>query len=355
MIFDPSVALASPVTASALAALSTLSAALALGLPPRSESRLKSRLQAVARERDRLRALRLAALSSCDAKNRLRLKPRGALARLASLYWGGAPDEARQNFADRLKMAGLRGPGPEALFFFARALLPLVFLAAGLIFGLAKDMTTTRVLGTALTGAALGYALPHFILAKLIERRQKAILRAFPDGLDLLLICIHAGMSIEAALTRVTSEIASQSVELAEELSLTMAELSYLPSRWQAYQNLGLRTGLPQVKLIAAALAQAERYGTPISQALAAAARECREARLSAAERKAAALPPKLTVPLVVFFLPVLLGVILAPAALQVSKVWKDRPGVSARPGAPDETPPRSAPASPSPRQGPAD
>ena len=176
-------------------------------------------------------------------------------------------------------------------------------------------------------------------------------MRAFPDGLDLLLICIHAGMSVEAALARVTSEISSQCIELAEELGLTMAELSYLPCRWRAYHNLGERTGLAQVKLIAAALAQAERYGTPISQALAAAGRECREMRLFEAERKAAALPPKLTVPLVLFFLPVLLGVILAPAGMQVTKVWKDRPGASARPADPGEPTPRSEPSSPLPRR----
>ena len=352
MAFDLSSILASPLLASGLAALSALSAVLALAMPPASDARLKTRLQAIARERDRLRDRRLAELASGDVKSRLRLKPRGPMARLASLR-PGASEEASPDLAARLKMAGLRGPAPESLFLLSRAVLPVLFLAAVLLIGYVKDLSWARMLGLALAGAAFGYGLPRLVLARLIERRQKAILNAFPDGLDLLLICIHAGMSIEAALARVTSEIASQSVELAEELSLTMAELSYLPSRWQAYQNLGERTGLPQVKLIAAALAQAERYGTPISQALTAAARECREQRLFEAERKAAALPPKLTVPLVVFFLPVLIGVILAPAGMQMSKMWGDRPGATARQGGAGETHPRSEPASRKHRQDP--
>jgi tight adherence protein C len=354
MSFDLTAMIANPYAASGLAGLSALSAVLALAMPPSSNARLKSRLRAVARERDRLRTHRLAELSARDMKSRLRLQPRGAIGRLASL-WPAAREDAGQDVASSLKRAGLRGPGPEALFFASRAMLPLVLFAAGLVLGYVRDMTALRMIVAALAGAAIGHGLPRFVLARLIARRQKAILRAFPDGLDLLLICIHAGMSIEAALARVTAEISSQSVELAEELSLTMAELSYLPSRWQAYQNLGERTGLPQVKLIAAALAQAERYGTPISQALAAAARECREARLFEAERKAAALPPKLTVPLVVFFLPVLMGVILAPAGMQVSKQWKDRPGATARQDAPDEMHRQSEPASRPRREAPTD
>jgi tight adherence protein C len=161
----------------------------------------------------------------------------------------------------------------------------------------------------------------------MIARRQAAILRAFPDALDLLLICVQSGMSVEAALGRVAKDIACQSIELAEELSLTMAELAYLPLRWRAYHNLGERTGLSAVKLIAAALAQAERLGTSISHALMAAAAECRSARLNEAEQQAAALPPKLTVPLVVFFLPVLMAVILTPAVINMRTALRDNGG----------------------------
>jgi tight adherence protein C len=317
--------------ATGLAACSAFATVLAIAFPTGMSSRLDARLRAVARERDRLRAKRLAELSAREAKSRLRLKSRGFVARLAELWRGGAAD-ADSELVAQLKMAGLRGPGAEALFLFCRAALSLLLLATCLAFGLLGGMAAGRTAVLALAGAGLGYGLPRLILSRFIARRQRAILRSFPDSLDLLLICVHAGMSIEAALARVTSEISAQSVEIAEELSLTLAELSYLPSRWRAYHNLGERTGLGPVKLIAAALAQAERYGTPISHALGAAARECREARLFEAERKAAALPPKLTVPLVVFFLPVLMNVILAPAGMKAVRMWKERPVSIVRP-----------------------
>jgi tight adherence protein C len=345
-MLDLSAALSSRDLATGIAALSAFAGVLALAMPPGANTRLKARLRQVARERDRLRARRLAELSVRDAKGRLRLQSRGIMARLASL-WPSQSEEAASDIAESLRMAGLRGPGPEALFFFSRAALPILLAAGFLAFAIIREMGLAPSLTLGVAGCALGYGLPRFILGRLIVRRQRAILRAFPDGLDLLLICIQAGMSVEAALTRVTSEISGRSIELAEELGLTMAELSYLPSRWRAYHNLGERTGLAQVKLVAAALAQAERYGTPISQALAAAARECREARLFEAERKAAALPPKLTIPLVVFFLPVLLGVILAPAAMKATKDWKGQPGATATQARHDAAPPRSEPSSP--------
>jgi len=125
-------------------------------------------------------------------------------------------------------------------------------------------------------------------------------------------------MSIEAAFKKVSEEIGSQSVPLAEELTLTMAELSYLPDRRQAYENLAKRTGLDSVRSVCMALQQAERYGTPLAQMLRVMAQENRDMRMSEAEKKAAGLPPKLTVPMILFFLPVLFVVILGPAAIKV-------------------------------------
>jgi tight adherence protein C len=134
----------------------------------------------------------------------------------------------------------------------------------------------------------------------------------------MLLICVQSGMSVESAFGKVAAEIGVQSIELAEELSLTTAELSYLSERRQAYENLGKRTGLPGIKAVGTALIQAERYGTPVSQALRVMAKENRDARMSEAEKKAASLPPKLTVPMILFFLPVLFVVIIGPALIQV-------------------------------------
>ncbi|HTF00863.1 MAG TPA: type II secretion system F family protein, partial [Bradyrhizobium sp.] len=148
-----------------------------------------------------------------------------------------------------------------------------------------------------------------------------SIKRAFPDALDLLLICVESGMSIEAGFRKVAGEIGSQSIALAEELTLTTAELSYLQDRRSAYENLGRRTNLEGVKSVCMALQQAERYGTPMAQTLRVMAQENRDMRMSEAEKKAAGLPPKLTVPMILFFLPVLFVVILGPAAIRVMQM----------------------------------
>jgi tight adherence protein C len=164
--------------------------------------------------------------------------------------------------------------------------------------------------------AVLGYYAPGIYLSNQAAKRRDSIMQAFPDSLDLMLICVEAGMSIEAALHKVAAEIGTNSMELAEELSLTNAELAYLQDRRAAFENLGMRTNLPGVKAVATALIQAERYGTPLGQALRVMAKENRDMRMSNAEKKAAALPAKLTVPMILFFLPVLFVVIIGPAAI---------------------------------------
>ncbi len=309
-----------------LAAFGAFAGIVALAMPPEVDPRVQARLRMVARERDRLRERRLSELSA-QSKRKVRLEQAGPLAQLLRKL---RPEAAKSagDLTARLRMAGLRGQGPEAVFLFCRAATPVLFLAGALAVMLLRPGSQTP-LGTALlvavAAAAIGFVAPRLVLDKLIARRQASVLRAFPDALDLLLICVQSGLSAEAALSKVAKDISCQSIELAEELSLTMAELSYLPVRWKAYANLAERTGIPTVKLITAALMQAERYGTSVGQALSAAAREGREARIAEAERKAASLPPKLAIPLVAFFLPVLLAIILMPALMQASQVLKER------------------------------
>src|SRR5690606_2449594 len=173
-------------------------------------------------------------------------------------------------------------------------------------------------LGAGILAAYIGIKAPQIYIKNLITKRQTSIRRAFPDALDLLLICIESGMSVEAAFRKVSQEIGEQSIPLAEEFVLTSAEMSYLQDRRLAYENLGIRTGLDGVKAVTSALIQAERYGTPIAQSLRVMAQENRDIRMNEAEKRAAALPPKLTVPMIVFFLPVLFIVILGPAIMQV-------------------------------------
>jgi tight adherence protein C len=309
-----------------LAGFGVFAAIVALAMPPEANLRVQERLRMVARERDRLRERRLSELSA-HSKRKVRLEKAGPLAQFLRKL---RPDAAKPagDLTARLRMAGLRGQGPEAVFLFFRAATPVLFAAVALAVILLRPASQTP-LGTALAisvaAAAIGFVMPRLVLDKLIARRQANVLRAFPDALDLLLICVQSGLSVEAALSKVAKDISCQSIELAEELSLTMAELSYLPVRWKAYANLAERTGIPTVKLITAALMQAERYGTSVGQALSAAAREGREARIAEAERQAASLPPKLAIPLVVFFLPVLLAIILMPALMQASTALKER------------------------------
>ena len=177
--------------------------------------------------------------------------------------------------------------------------------------------------GAAIAAAYIGIKAPEIFLKNTMQKRQVSMRRAFPDALDLLLICVESGMSIEHAFRKVSQEIGSQSVPLAEELTLTTAELSFLPDRRLAYENLALRTDLESVKQIVTALSQAERYGTPLGSALRVVSQESRDNRLMEAEKKAASLPPKLTVPMIIFFLPVLFAVILTPAVIQVMQTQK--------------------------------
>ena len=175
--------------------------------------------------------------------------------------------------------------------------------------------------GIVLCVSYLGYYGPTIYVKNQISKRQKSIRRAWPDALDLLLICVESGMGVESAFRKVSEEIGAQSIPLAEELSLTTAELSYLSDRRKAYENLGNRTGLEGVRSVVTSLIQAEKYGTPVGQSLRILAQENRDIRMSEAEKKAAALPPKLTVPMILFFLPVLFAVIITPAAIQVSNI----------------------------------
>ena len=166
---------------------------------------------------------------------------------------------------------------------------------------------------------AFGYYLPGIWVKNLAAKRLKSIVPVFPDALDLLLICVESGMSVELAFAKVSQEMAENSVELAEEFSLTTAELSFLTSRRMAYENLARRNNHVGIRSVSTALIQAERYGTPLGDTLRTMANENRQMRVMQAEKKAAALPAKLTVPMILFFLPVLFIVVLTPAGMRLS------------------------------------
>ncbi|RZJ16391.1 MAG: type II secretion system F family protein [Brevundimonas sp.] len=223
--------------------------------------------------------------------------------------------------AEKMAQAGYRGPKPLTAFYFFRFSMPFVFFAIAVFylfifndFGLPLMTRITAVMAATVAG----FYAPNIYLSNRISKRKTSIMQAFPDALDLLLICVESGMSIEGAIQKVSQELGGQSIDLAEELSLLSAELSYLPERRMAYEGLAKRTNHPGVKSVATAMTQAEQYGTPLGSALRVMAKENRDLRLAAAEKKAAALPAQLTVPMIVFFLPVLFVVILGPAIIQI-------------------------------------
>jgi tight adherence protein C len=229
---------------------------------------------------------------------------------------------AQEAARDKLIMAGYRGHAPYVTFLFFRLVTPiLLFVVSVLYVFVISHMEKSLPIKIAIcVGAAyLGLQAPMLFLRNAISKRQLSIKRAFPDALDLLLICIESGMSIEVAFRRVSLEIAGQSVALSEEFTLTTAELSYLQDRKVAYENLARRTGLDGVKSVCLALQQSERYGTPLGTSLRVMAQENRDMRMSEAEKKAASLPPKLTVPMILFFLPVLFVVILGPTGIKLA------------------------------------
>ncbi len=280
---------------------------------------LNKRMKTVATERDRIRARERDRLVRQKERASLRQEPKAFMRNVVEQFklgdWLGTENAKKQ-----LATAGFRGQQAEVGFLFFRLVTPIgLFLFALLYLGLINDFGQPFVMqiGFALGAAYLGIKAPEIYLSNATSKRQLSMRRAFPDALDLMLICVESGMSIELAFRKVSTEIGSQSVELAEEFALCTAELSYLSERRQAYENLAARTGLESVKSVCTALIQAERYGTPLGTALRTLAQESRDQRMNEAEKKAAALPPKLTVPMIMFFLPVLFVVILTPAILK--------------------------------------
>lgn len=306
--------------AAMLAAFAAGATVITLALPLLEGDTLGKRMKAVSVERDRIRMRERERLARGQQKATLRQEPKAYMKQVVDRFklgdWLGT--ETAKN---KLVMAGFRGPQAEIAFLFFRLVAPvgLTLVATTYIF-LIDDFGLPFFikLGIVIAAAFLGVKSPELFLKNVTDKRQASIRRAWPDALDLLLICVEAGMSIEQAFRRVSQEMGSQSVALAEELTLTTAELSYLQERRQAYDNLANRTGLEPVKSVTTALIQAERYGTPLGTALRVLAQESRDQRMSEAEKKAAGLPPKLTVPMILFFLPVLFVVIMTPALIQV-------------------------------------
>jgi tight adherence protein C len=301
------------------AAVAVGATVLTLAMPFMATDTLDKRMKAVALEREKIRQRERERMAQ-GSRASLRTSPKQYMKTVVENFnlnkWVGQ-DKARA----MLMQAGFRGQAPYITYLFFRMAMPIIGLFASLFYVflvIDLDYPPMMKVGMCIGCAYFGMYSPNLFLKNKIQRRQVSLKRAFPDALDLLLICVESGMSIEAAFRKVSEEIGTQSVALAEEFTLTTAELSYLPDRRQAYENLAQRTGLEGVKAVCLALQQAERYGTPLGTTLRVLAQENRDMRMQEAEKKAAGLPPKLTVPMIVFFLPVLFVVILGPAAIRV-------------------------------------
>ncbi|MDH7796829.1 MULTISPECIES: type II secretion system F family protein [unclassified Beijerinckia] len=305
-------------------AIACAATVLTIGLPLLQTDTLNRRMKAAASERERIRARERERLNTKNnQKVSLRQQPKAYMKQIVDQFnlskWLGT-DNAKEQMA----MAGFRGPQAETAFLFFRLVAPLLTFFVSLFYVFVMIDWTVPVamkLGVAIGMAYVGIKGPELYIRNTIQKRQQSMRRAFPDALDLLLICVESGSSIEQAFRRVAQEIGTQSVPLAEEFTLATAELSYLQDRRVAFDNLGKRTGLESVQQIVTVLIQSEKYGTPLGQALRVVSQESRESRMMDAEKKAAALPPKLTVPMIIFFLPVLFAVIMTPAIIQITAI----------------------------------
>ncbi len=230
----------------------------------------------------------------------------------------------------KLAQAGIRRKELAIVVVFARMVLPIVLggFAAFMIYGINYFPTwggMKKLMGFAAM-VGLGYKGPEIYLSNLISKRTDAIRKGLPDALDLLVICAEAGLTVDASFNRVAKELGRAYPELGDEFALTAIELAFLGERRAAFENLAYRVNLEAVKGVTTTMVQTERYGTPLASALRVLSAEFRNERMMRAEEKAARLPAIMTVPLILFILPVLFVVILGPAACSIADAFAEKP-----------------------------
>jgi tight adherence protein C len=283
---------------------------------------MTKRVKALNERREQLKA----GITASTAKRRAKLvrknqhadKMRTFLGKLQVLQEGQIKEVQQM-----LAQAGIRSKDLAVAVIFGRLVLPIVFggLAAFLIYGIEMwpDLTPFKRSGATMAALVLGYKAPDLFVQNKRTKRTDAIRKGLPDALDLLVICAEAGLTVDAAFSRVSKELGRAYPELGEEFALTSIELGFLTERRQAFENLAYRVNLESVKGVVTTMIQTEKYGTPLASALRVLSAEFRNERMMRAEEKAARLPAIMTVPLILFILPVLFIVILGPAACSLS------------------------------------
>ncbi len=307
-----------------LASMGVLSVIVGVGLPILEKQEVEARLKNIRAKRDELR--RQQKESQEGSSLRERFKQRSPVARLVEAL------HLRQ-FAEMgslktsLVQAGWRDKSIPPVFIFSHIIASALIasLAFTLLFRMDMlDMESNRKWMLVLGGGGFGLLLPTIILKNAIDKRQQKLRKQFPDALDLLLICVQAGLSLEAAFSRVVQEMGDKAAEIGEELGLTAAELAFLGDRRIAFENMYKRTGIDGFRSLATTLIQAERYGTSVAMSLRILGDDSRRERQLRIEKKAGSLPTKLTVPMIAFFMPALLAVILGPAIIQAQEAGQN-------------------------------
>jgi tight adherence protein C len=277
----------------------------------------QARLKAMA---DRRAAYKAAALGVGGDTGAQPVK--GVLRNLAKKVGKNSKEKKKDGVSLRtyLARAGIRHKDAAEYFLLAQIACPFIFgglTAAYVLFVARVSFSPMMSLLICAGGAAVGYLAPRLWVSNRITKRKKALRRALPDALDLLVVCAEAGLALNAALDRVVREMARSQSEIADELGLLLIELNFLDERRKAFANLCDRSDLDEFRSIANTLQQAEKYGTPLAQALRVLGADFRQERLTKAEEKAARLPAILTVPMIIFILPTLFIVIIGPAILK--------------------------------------
>jgi tight adherence protein C len=312
--------------ATVLAAVATIATLFAIYTATTVRDPMSKRVKALNDRREQLKAGIVASTSKRRAKlqknNETADKMRMVLNSLKVLQ-----DEQLKVAQVKLMQAGIRSKDLAVIIIFARLVLP-VFLGGGVViwvYGLGglEDWTSWKRTAVLLGSLILSYKAADIWLSNTITKRMAAIRKGLPDALDLLVICAEAGLTVDAAFGRVAKELGRAYPECGDEFALTAIELGFLTDRRTAFENLSARVPLDAIRGVITTLIQTEKYGTPLASALRVLSAEFRHERMMRAEEKAARLPAIMTVPLILFILPVLFVVILGPAACSIGEVFK--------------------------------
>jgi len=304
----------------ALSFAGVFSVLLAVLLPFLSRDKRQERVKILTQQREIL-SEQLRAEMSERAEKRARARTESQVSLMKKLLERFRLENLMASTSIRKKLAsgGWRGRSAVVTFLFLRfSLAGACALSSFVIVTFSTLVDLPLLLHIPVIGGAtfLGYFLPDFYVKNTAQKRRQELDQYFPEVLDLLGICVNAGQSIEAAFNRVTEDIVEDSLTMSQEIGLAAAELTFLGDRATAYRNFAERTDLPAARSLSTSLSQSEKYGTPLSDALRILSEENRGERISKVEKKAASLPAKLTVPMILFFLPALFAVILGPAII---------------------------------------